>query len=279
MPSTKLYKRTPKENELQTAIVTSLQVWCGANNIRCTALEYYANQQGPDLRKVCADFLVTLDDSELLLAEVKVQAGGALQSFDVDQHIDNVQFELCGVPIIYLYNSTTPIPYYVKPQPGNYAERTLQIVNYSKPRSLPGEIPLMENHRTLIDWLKGATGRSSNPSMFTELFGMLRSEALISNGFLMLGYGTRNVSLIKNLSPKNLKLIINMLKRGVAGKFLNPLQQDRLKQFLAEEEAVFQRWYQPAQSPDPDGGQDPDDQAGPQRTSSKPRRPGPGLSR
>ena len=104
--------RTPKENEVQTAIVTSLQAYCRDNDIRCSALEYYPNQQGGDLRKVCADFIATLDDSTLLLAETKAYANGELLSFDDDQLTEYLRFERAGFPIAYVYNTVDILAYY-----------------------------------------------------------------------------------------------------------------------------------------------------------------------
>ncbi|GFM77095.1 hypothetical protein PSCICM_29140 [Pseudomonas cichorii] len=246
--------RTPKENEVQTAIVTSLQAYCRDNDIRCSALEYYANQQGDSLRKVCADFLATLDDSTLLLAETKVHASGELLSFDDEQLIEYLEFERAGFPIAYVYNTESTLAYYQKPQPRNFPTLTLGAVNRSVPSLLPDRYPDYPNHTTLLDWLRSIPTGGDQTTRFARIFAAIRVEAILSNGLMMLIYGTEGVKIFDEPDPKKLELLLHSLGRGVAGKYLNPAQQQRIEYFLQEEALAFISWFRPANPNAPKAG-------------------------
>ncbi|WP_146050151.1 hypothetical protein [Pseudomonas syringae] len=246
--------RTPKENEVQTAIVTSLQAYCRDNDIRCSALEYYANQQGDSLRKVCADFLATLDDSTLLLAETKVHASGELLSFDDEQLIEYLEFERAGFPIAYVYKTESTLAYYQKPQPRNFPTLTLGAVNRSVPSLLPDRYPDYPNHTTLLDWLRSIPTGGDQTTRFARIFAAIRVEAILSNGLMMLIYGTEGVKIFDEPDPKKLELLLHSLGRGVAGKHLNPAQQQRIKYFLQEEALAFISWFRPANPNAPKAG-------------------------
>ena len=237
--------RTPRENEVQTAIVASLQAYCRDNGIRCSALEYYANQQGDSLRKVCADFLATLDDSTLLLAETKVHASGELLAFDDEQMIEYMTFERAGFPIAYVYNTVDTLPYYQKPQPIDYPTLTLGSVNRSVPSLLPDRYPNSPKHTTLLDWLTSIPTGGDQTTRFARIFAAIRAEAILSNGLFMLIYGTKGVKIFDDPNPKKLKSLIRSLGRGVAGKFLSPPQKRLIRHFLNEEESAFIYWSQP----------------------------------
>jgi len=281
-------ERTPKENEVQTAIVTSLQVYCRDNHIRCSALEYYANQQGGDLRKVCADFLATLDDSTLLLAETKVHASGELLAFDDEQLIEYQMFERAGFPIAYVYNTEDTLAYYEKPQPQDFPTLTLGAVNRSVPSALPDRYPDYLNHTTLLDWLRSTPAGGDKTTRFARIFAAIRVEAILSNGLMMLIYGTEGVKIFDKPDRKKLELLLRSLGRGVTGAYLNPAQQKRIEYFLQEEASAFSSWFQPVnpnapqtgpmlpgpddsiaanQAPDPD---DDDDRPKPRGFSPKP---------
>lgn len=246
--------RTPKENEVQTAIVTSLQAYCRDNDIRCSALEYYPNQQGGDLRKVCADFIATLDDSTLLLAETKAYANGELLSFDDDQLTEYLRFERAGFPIAYVYNTVDILAYYKKPQPYDYPMLTLGEVNRSVPTQLPNRHPDFKNHSTLLDWLETIPAGGDKSTRFAQIFAAIRAEAILSNGLMMLIYGTKSVKIFENLDPKKLNLLLNSLKRGASGSYLNAAQQKRIEHFLQEEASAFKSWFQSASPNAPQTG-------------------------
>ncbi|WP_248916020.1 hypothetical protein [Pseudomonas moorei] len=236
-------RRTPRENELQTAIVSCLQLWCYKKDIRCTSMNLYANQQGDGLGKLCADFITTLNDSEILLAEVKVHKAGKLLSYNNDQYEYDLELEKHGLPILYVYNLPADLPYYQKPQPKDFAEQTLKAVNYSKPSLLPNIFPHTKTHENLLDYLNSfQSTEGDNITRFAELFGILRSEALLSNGLLMLVYGTKKVDLFDDIDGETLSKVINSLAHGAAGNYLNPQDQALLEHFLAEEAKVFARW-------------------------------------
>jgi len=278
--------RTPRENEVQTAIVASLQAYCRDNSIRCSALEYYANQQGDSLRKVCADFLATLDDSTLLLAETKVHASGELIAFDDEQLIEYLEFESAGFPIAYVYNTEDTLAYYRKPQPANFPTLTLGSVNRSVPSLLPDRYPDYPKHTTLLDWLKSIPTGGDHTTRFARIFAAIRAEAMLSNGLMMLIYGTKGVKIFDEPDPRKLELLIQSLGRGVAGKFLNPGQQRRIEHFLQEEALAFSSWFRPVgpnarqtgpmlpgsgDSIAPNEDPDPDDDDRPKSRSSYPK--------
>ncbi len=239
-------QRTPKENEIQTAIVTSLQAYCRDRGIRCSALEYYANQQGGALRKVCADFLATLDDSTLLLAETKVQSSGELLSFDDEQLFEYLAFENAGFPVAYVYNSEDILAYYQKPQPKNFPTLTLGAVMRSVPSLLPDRYPDFPNHSTLLAWLNRIPVGGDQTTRFARIFAAIRAEAILSNGLMMLIYGTKGVRIFDEPDPQKLDLLIQSLGRGAAGSFLKPSQQKRIQDFLQEEALAFKSWFAPA---------------------------------
>lgn len=243
--------RTPQENEVQTAIVASLQVYCHSIGMRCAALEYYPNQQGSSLRKVCADFLATLDDSTLLLAETKAHASGVLLSFDDEQLIEYQGFEIFGFPIAYVYNTVDELPYYQKPQPKNYPALTLQAVNRSVPSMLPDRYPDYPKHTTLLDWLNSIPAGGNQTSRFARIFAAIRAEALLSNGLMMLIYGTTGLKIFDEPNPKKLNLLLRSLGRGVNSSYLNPAQRRRLEYFLQEEALAFKSWFQLVNPNDP----------------------------
>lgn len=278
--------RTPKENEVQTAIVASLQVYCRNNGIRCSALEYYANQQGDSLRKVCADFLATLDDSTLLLAETKVHASGELLSFDDEQLIKYLEFESAGFPIAYVYNTVDTLAYYQKPQPSNFPTLTLGAVNRSVPSLLPDRYPDHPKHTSLLNWLKSIPACGDQTTRFARIFAAIRAEAILSNGLMMLIYGTKGVKIFDEPDPRKLELLLQSLGRGVSGKYLSLAQQKRIEHFLQEEALTFRSWFQPVYpnapqpgpmlpGPDysiaPSQAPDPDDDNGPTSRGAYPR--------
>ncbi|MBD9679483.1 hypothetical protein IB274_22440 [Pseudomonas sp. PDM18] len=253
--------RSKNENVLQSAIIASLIAYCRDNGIRVSHLEYYANQQGEGLNLVCADFLATLDDSSLLLAETKVQSEGKLISFDHDQFVDNLTFEGLGFPIVYVYNTLPTMPYFYKPQPFDYPVMTLKATNCSPPSQLAGEEPDIANHSSLLRWLRAIPRGGDNTTRFADIFGAIRSEALITNGVMMLIYGTSTVTYMEDTSAKSLELLINALTRESTGKYLNTSQKAKLREFLDEEADAFNRWSNLAgvyTSPSNGLGQDPE---------------------
>lgn len=235
-------ERTQKENELQSAIIGALVAYCRDNRVRCSHLEYYANQQGDGVNRVCADFLATLDDSTLLLAETKVQENGELIRFEDEQYQDNLDFERYGFPIIYVYNTALKMPYYDKPQPHDFPEMTLATIKYSKPSLLPHRYPDIDKHHCLLEWLKKVPAGGDNTTRFARIFAAIRSEGLLTNGLMMLIYGTSSVKFLEQPNANDLNELIDTLTVGATGKFLNSKQQEKLHRFLAEEAIAFNGW-------------------------------------
>ncbi len=239
-------ERTQKENELQSAIIGALGAYCRDKRIRCSHLEYYANQQGDGVNRVCADFLATLNDSTLLLAETKVQENGNLIRFEAEQYIGNLIFEKFGFPIIYVYNTVLVMPYYDKPQPDDFPMLTLKATNYSKPSLLPDENPAIDKHCNLLEWLEQQPAKGDSTTRFARIFAAIRSEGLLNNGLMMLIYGTSGVKYLDQPTTNDLNTLIDTLTICATGKYLNKKQQKQLEHFLAEEALAFQSWIDAA---------------------------------
>ncbi|WP_122425857.1 hypothetical protein [Pseudomonas viridiflava] len=208
-------------------------------------MNLYANQQGDGLGKLCADFITTLNDSEVLLAEVKVHRAGKLLSYNKAQYEYDLDLEKHGFPILYVYNLPEELAYHRKPQPLDYPERTLEAINCSAPSLLPNVYPHTSSHNNLLDYLDAFKASDGDKvSRFAELFGILRSEALLTNGLLMLVYGTNKVDLFQDVDGEMLSKVINALSHGAAGNFLTAQDQLLLDSFLDVEAQVFARWDQ-----------------------------------
>lgn len=259
-----------KENDLQSAIVFALQSYATAKQITVQSSWKYSNQQGANLRKICADFATTLNHSAIFLAEVKVQHSGALIKFEKYQYDENLFFELAGYPIYYVYNATSHHPYWDHPQQLDWYELTLETTNYSPPSELPGKYPHISSHPNLLDWLKRASAISDNTDTLAEIFARIRANEL-NNGILMLIYGTKQLNVLKDLSPEALTELIDTLKAGSGAKLLNAKEQKLLKRFLDREEEFFRVWAKPTsnQVPTSDSEPDPDDHGSPGNTSRK----------
>lgn len=60
---------TGKENKVQAAITGALEVYCSARSLQL--FPPYANQQGGQKRKYCADLLGVVDGADLIALEIK----------------------------------------------------------------------------------------------------------------------------------------------------------------------------------------------------------------
>lgn len=72
-------------------------------------------------------------------------------------------------------------------------------------------------HTTLFDWLKSIPAGGDKTTRFSRIFAAIRAEAILSNGLMMLIYGTKSVGFFDEPDPKKLGLLIRSLGRGVAG--------------------------------------------------------------
>lgn len=284
--------RTPKENELQSAIMGSLSAYCGSVGVHCKAISYYANQQGGDINKVCADFSLTLDNKKLFLAEVKVMEDRKLTAFSQDQFNENLRFEQAGFPIYYIYNKVKVVSYLVNPPVDNYAILTLSETNCSRPSQLPGITPNSSGHSDLFKWLFEAddSGGGGNSIIWiATIFAAIRSGVMLTNGLIMLMYGVNGVRWLDQPDKKKLDLLVRTISEGVRGKFLSKGQVALLVNFLHAESEAYKAWMKfqhqqmlgqaiisPLPNIDTFGGSDPSDPSDPSGPSGK--RKGPSFS-
>ncbi len=238
--------KTPiKENDLQSSILAAMQDFASRNNITVQSSWRYANQQGEGLRKLCADFVTTLDSSAIFLAEVKVQHGGELIEFKQHQYEENCSFEEAGYPIHYVYNATNKHPYFDSPQLVGWAVSTLAQTNYASPSKLPGSTPCIDSHPNLLSWMSRTT-KGDSTELLAQIFARIRANQ-INNGLLMLIYGVRHLDVLVDLNPDALTMLVDALADG-GPKYLRKKDQELLKRFLDREEALFSRWAAPKQS-------------------------------
>lgn len=179
------------EGTVQMAIIAALTVWCDRMNIVDLSLHApYANQQGSQRRRYCADIVGLLGSSAVILLEVKYLPGSSksLTAFDVEQHKECIRFEKLGVPIAYAYNGCDPLTYsQCSGRADDWPERTLREIKRSPPLSLPGEQPSVEVHGTLFDWIQGAQSEDASEAL-GRLHGAVESCSDLRNGVLVLLY-------------------------------------------------------------------------------------------
>ncbi|MCY1459120.1 hypothetical protein D9M71_765650 [compost metagenome] len=112
----------------------------------------------------------------------------------------------------------------------------------------------MDRHRTLLQWLEEIPASGDQTTRFARIFAAIRAERLLSNGLLMLVYGTENVSILEDLNSKNVQILLRSLSRAINGKMLNLAQQRRIELFLNEESRVFNQWFSSSGSNPPPPG-------------------------
>ncbi|MEQ9885753.1 hypothetical protein [Pectobacterium zantedeschiae] len=205
-----------KENELQTAIMSSLQDYCSRNEINYQHMSFYNNQQGDTLNKVCADFVFTLSCCHFYMAEVKVlDSSGELNSWDDEQFIANCYFEKYGFPINYFYNEAS-VSYFSRPQPKNYGELVMEEIKMSKPSLLKSKRPLVSDHMYIKNLFNthGATGERNIGGILTAL----GENYLKTNGMIAIAYGDNGMLYADILTPEIAMAISETLRKYAKNK-------------------------------------------------------------
>jgi len=238
--------KTERENDLEAAIVGSLQVHLANGGHSFVHIGPYANQQGANLRSYCADLLGIIDQSSILLLEVKVLNCDTelLEEFDSEQFRDNRRFENLGVPIAYAYNATASLPYHHQRNYANWPQLTLMQINRSVPSALPGARPEMADHTSLFDWIEEArSGRADQDSVekLGRAIGAAIQPAHLRNGVLALLYGIESQTL-HALDEKMLQRVYNTLKNESA---LRPAQEAKLRRILGAATEVLTNAFPP----------------------------------
>ncbi|QGZ66950.1 hypothetical protein [Paraburkholderia acidisoli] len=227
-----------KENVVQAAITGALEVYCHGNGMpRLELFPPYSVQQGKGLRKFCADLVGRLNDTQIILLEIKELdcSSGVLPAFDSDQHADNLRFEKLGVPIAYAYNAQCPLPYHSEFRPPEWPELTLAAVKRTVPSLLPNGTPRVVEHQSLLSWLLTAKGKKASAEL-GRVHGAFRAASELRNGALVLLHGVAE-NVLTSLTPEQLDKVISCLDDG---SWLTPRHQRKLKTLLGASESVFQ---------------------------------------
>ena len=231
-----------KENRIQTALMLALQSYCdAATGIELRQFPPYANQQGGSLRKYCADLVGMLDDSTILLLEIKELDCDecVLPEFNTSQHNELLRFEQIGVPIAYAYNTQDLLEYDRKNRSAHWPSLTLAAIKRSKPSLLPCEWPMIDEHETMLNWIQNVGSGGSGDS--TELFGriaeVVNAPDDLRNGLLALIYGVEQ-QVLTSLTADQFDKVMRLLNNPN----LTPIRQSKLQRILGEHARVFDQF-------------------------------------
>lgn len=182
------------ENVVQAACIDALTAFFDRENITYRHLSPYANQQGEDPNRFCADVIGVIDNSALLLLEMKAydRVKKELHAFDDEQFSAAVKMEKAGVPIVYCYDNENPLAYYIDPREGDWPQKTLNGMNVATPTRLDCKTPKCDEHGTLLQWVKTQMKRTADSPLnkFAEIIGRVRPNAL-RNGLLTVIYSSQ----------------------------------------------------------------------------------------
>ncbi|MDY4380996.1 hypothetical protein [Pectobacterium brasiliense] len=232
-----------KENELQTAIMSSLQDYCSRNEIGYQHMSFYNNQQGDTLNKLCADFVFTLSCCHFYMAEVKVlNSSGEFNSWDDEQFIANCYFEEYGFPIRYFYNEAS-VSYLSRPQPKNYAELVMEEIKMSTPSLLDSKRPLVNNHLYIKDLFNthGAAGERNIGAILTAL----GENYLKTNGMIAIAYGENGQLYADILTPQIATDISETLRKYAKNKNITNNLKGIISNYFSGESDLIQAMNDP----------------------------------
>ncbi|MCU0093993.1 hypothetical protein N8H72_28765 [Pseudomonas koreensis] len=225
------------ENVVQAAITGALEVYCSQSGMpQLELFPPYAVQQGPQLRKFCADLVGRLNNSKIILLEIKELdcESGTLPAYDAKQHLDNILFEQLGVPLGYAYNAEMPLPYHLTSRPENWPEMTLKAVKRCLPSLLPHGIPTVKKHKTLFDWLQSLQGGNISAGL-GRVHGAFKGAHNLRNGALVLLHAV-DEQVLTSLTSEQLDEVITCLNTAT---WLEPKSQEKLKVLLGASAEVF----------------------------------------
>ncbi|MDC6160142.1 hypothetical protein PPH93_00750 [Achromobacter xylosoxidans] len=165
------------ENAIQSACMDALAVYFNAKGATYRQLWTYANQQGDEANRFCADLVGVIDNATLLLMEFKAlnHRTRNLEAFDQRQYEEAVKMQNANIPLVYCYDTVHPLPYYEDPRPSNWPKGVLMAINATQPSLLKGKKPEISAHNTLLDWIKKITGElpGNRLQQFGEAIGCL----------------------------------------------------------------------------------------------------------
>jgi len=200
------------ENEVQAAIRGALEVYADRLGTSAQFFEPYANQQGAMNQRFAADLLAILDNSRVLMLEVKALdiPSYKLRSFDPAQYAYCCALEDKGIPIAYAYNTTAHLAYYdVDRHQKSWPTNTLKAIHRAKPKILPGEAPYRD-HVSLLSWLVSNEGGGIARQLGWVLgSGAARPRAL-TNAAMALIYSAKRKKLL-SFNPRDARSLISTL--------------------------------------------------------------------
>lgn len=235
-----------QENVIQTALSMALQAYChGGTRPELRQFPPYAVQQGAALQKFCGDLIGILDQSEIILLEIKELDHDELllREFKDEQHKECLRFEELGLPLAYAYNAKKILAYNLYPKPVDWPSRTLSAINRSKPSDLPNSSPSLGQHQTMLDWMEAASASSGGDqtNIFGRIHGVIDAPHELKNGLLTLLFGVEE-KVLTALTEKEMKKVVNTLKNNSS---LTPLQQLKLQDILGASAAAFADFSNP----------------------------------
>ncbi|MDF3939315.1 hypothetical protein P3W66_04655 [Achromobacter denitrificans] len=165
------------ENVIQTACADALAVYFHEKGAQYRQLWTYANQQGDDGNRFCADLVGVIDNATLLLMEFKAlnHSTQELDAFNAAQYTEAINMENARIPLVYCYDTHWPLPYYETPRSSTWPKGVLMAINATQPSLLKGKKPEIATHKTLLDWINQQTGKASGNRLqqFGEAIGCL----------------------------------------------------------------------------------------------------------
>lgn len=199
------------ENEVQSAIRASLEVYADRHGFAAQFFEPYANQQGAGPQRFGADLLGILDNSRVVMLEIKALdvLPYRLIHFDEDQHADCCDLEAFGVPIAYAFNATESLAYYNLGRQPNWPIETLRDILRAQPTRLPGEAP-DRHHPSLLSWLESGTDTNVGEQLGGLLGGSAVRPRVLTNAVLALVYSA-SAGRLMSFDPNHAQILINAL--------------------------------------------------------------------
>ncbi|WP_219410106.1 hypothetical protein [Proteus terrae] len=227
---------TNEEMILQTGIIEAMSKYSAKVDIEYTPIQFYNNQQGETRNKIMADFVFTVDNSRVFMAEVKCLEilSNTLHTFDVAQYSNYLTFEKYHFPIYYVYNNKKYLTNHLPSDNAlvknlsikDKAQKTLEDCNYSRPSLLKGANPLVEEHGNLLE--------------FFDENSILYNDFTVENvGAIIRTVGStafnRN-SIFTAILGSNGKLIAGILDVGTASNICNMIYRMKENKELTQKE-------------------------------------------
>ncbi|WP_156116931.1 hypothetical protein [Massilia sp. 9096] len=176
------------ESAVQDAIVVALAEYCYSERLRFRHTLPYANQQGFEPNKICADMVAILANSVLLVFEIKAALkfppNAALASFKKDQREEYLFLEEeLNVPVHYAFNTVQTLAHAL---PGPFSAmmcaQTLTEIGLALPSLLTDAGKVKQISYTLFEYLRKSLQLRNQSGVTTPTApNMIERLALIMN--------------------------------------------------------------------------------------------------